>query len=332
VIRVLIVADARPNRLVEPQWSLLARWLPREPFELHLCELGAPRTAATPDAGNFATASYIPWRGSLDAIALWRLRQLIQRLRPDVVHCWTSRSHGALSLIVRQSGARLIHSVGVSGAASGSSETVAPCVELPHVGPIDHAPFRRELGIPPDAHVLLTAGETLPGERTRDVIWACDLLKCVRNDYRLIVLADGPFRRRLERFVDQCQLNDLVRFAGPGLSLSTAVQHSQVFLTASLQPANELLLAAMAAECAVIATDLPQHRALITPAVTGILAQPRDRAGLARLIQKLLDNPELRGSVGKAARASVAERYSPSRLAAEFATVYQRAGDRGRHG
>lgn len=353
MIRILLLADSRPNRLVEPQWSLLARWLPRESFELHLCRVGLVDPIPVPGESSFATRTFIRCRGSFDALALWRLWQLGARLQPDVVDCWEPSSGLALALVARQSRGRLIHTAGegntsaqnlsflsrrlggktcrvLTTAGAAVSErpgepngvTRAPLsVEPVHSGGTDRESLCRQLNVPRDVHLLLTAGETLPFERTRDVIWACDLLKCIRNDYRLIILAHGPFRGRLERFVDQCQLNDLVRFAGPAHDLPTIARHAEVFLTASLHPATQLLLTAMAAGSAVVATDLPEHQTLITPGNTGFLAPPRDRAAFARLIRRLLENPQLRSSIGEAGR-NTAQHYEPRLMAARYGDIY----------
>jgi glycosyltransferase involved in cell wall biosynthesis len=316
-----------------------------------------------PDESSFTTSTFIRCRGSFDALALWPIWQLGVRLQPDIVDCWKPSGGLASALLARQSGRRLIHTVDGNSqvpralpfisqrlpaktcqvvttageaiheqAGEANGVTRVPLgVEIERSSAIDRESLCRQLNVPSDAHLLVTAGETLPFERTRDVIWACDLLKCIRNDYRLIVMAHGPFRRRLERFVEQCQLNDLVRFASPALDLPTVAWHAEVFLTASLQPATELLLTAMAAGSAVVATDLPAHQTLITPGNNGFLAPARDRAAFARLIRKLLENPELRASIGEAGRKT-AQHFEPRLMAARYASVYQEMASRSTEG
>jgi glycosyltransferase involved in cell wall biosynthesis len=202
---------------------------------------------------------------------------------------------------------------------------IAPAVDVSQDKPISRAEICRELGVHAGARLLVAAGSGRPAERMKDLIWASDLLKCVRDDFRLALLVPEPARRGLQRFVDQCEINDLVRFAPSSLNFRQVAPHAEVFLTASLSPATELLVVAMAAGSAVVATNLLQHRGLVISGETGLLVQPRDRAGFARITRKMLDETPHRAAMAEAARREVIGHHSATRLADEYAKVYQRA-------
>ena len=89
----------------------------------------------------------------------------------------------------------------------------------------------------------------------------------------------------------------------------------------------------MAAGRAIVATDLPAIREVLTHDVNGILVMPGDAAALAAGIRRLEEDPALRDRLATAARASVAE-YSWSRRAerldALFTDVVNAKGPAGR--
>ena len=67
---------------------LLARGLPRERFDVHVCALtrGGPLAASLQEAGIHAHLIGKRWK--LDPLALARLKKHIERLRPDLIHTW----------------------------------------------------------------------------------------------------------------------------------------------------------------------------------------------------------------------------------------------------
>ncbi len=86
------------------------------------------------------------------------------------------------------------------------------------------------------------------------------------------------------------------------------------------------ILESMAAGVPVVASDLPAVRELITDGEHGRLVAP-DRPGeLARAIRVLLDHPEQRARMGRAARAHVAEHLSWDASVAQLRAVYSAHG------
>jgi glycosyltransferase involved in cell wall biosynthesis len=69
------------------------------------------------------------------------------------------------------------------------------------------------------------------------------------------------------------------------------------------------LLEAMSLECAIVASDTAPVREVITYEETGLLVDFFDKEGLCKSICELLDNPEKRKRLGKAARELVITQY-----------------------
>ena len=65
------------------------------------------------------------------------------------------------------------------------------------------------LGLPPEAHILLAAGDFTPGDGMRMAVWAFDVLKYVAPHLHLILVGDGPERERVLRFAWSLGADDL---------------------------------------------------------------------------------------------------------------------------
>jgi glycosyltransferase involved in cell wall biosynthesis len=72
----------------------------------------------------------------------------------------------------------------------------------------------------------------------------------------------------------------------------------------------------------LIATDMPGCREVIQDGINGLLVPPNDPARLAGAIEKLLENSELRSSMGQAGRQMVIEKFSNQRIVEETLRLY----------
>jgi glycosyltransferase involved in cell wall biosynthesis len=82
-----------------------------------------------------------------------------------------------------------------------------------------------------------------------------------------------------------------------------------VVIPSSYEGSPLVLLEAMAAGRAVVASDIPGIREALEPAAAGVLVPPRDAATLAAAIEALVDDEPRRAELGRRAREVAAERY-----------------------
>lgn len=83
------------------------------------------------------------------------------------------------------------------------------------------------------------------------------------------------------------------------------------------------LLEAMACGKACIATDVPGSRDIIEDGVSGLLVEPENAIALAEAIQRLIDDPELRDRIGKAARLRIEKHFSIEKEVAAHEQLYE---------
>ena len=83
------------------------------------------------------------------------------------------------------------------------------------------------------------------------------------------------------------------------------------------------LLEAAASSCAIVASDIPGCRELVTPGETGWLAPVRDARGLAAALEQAIERPDLRARFGAAARRRVELDFSVALLAEQTIALYR---------
>jgi len=170
-----------------------------------------------------------------------------------------------------------------------------------------------EMGIPGEKihvvpHFLQPPAEPLPANPAGDVLFVgrlseekgCRLLlqawKSVNAKGRnLVIMGEGPERIYLERYARENHLSNVLftGFIKPDKQL-TILRSSAFVVTPSIweEPFGMVVLEAWANRRPVVATRIGALAELITPGLTGLLAQAGDAQDLARQISSLIAQPE----------------------------------------
>ena len=130
----------------------------------------------------------------------------------------------------------------------------------------------------------------------------------------LVILGDGPERPALERRAAELGVPERVRFLGAGtrddvIALFRAADAALV--TSAWENLPHTLLEALAAGTPVIATRVGGIPEVVRDGENGLLVPPRDVAGIAAAIERLVRDDALRASVAAAAAPSVEELAEP---------------------
>jgi phosphatidyl-myo-inositol alpha-mannosyltransferase len=270
----------------------------------------------------------VPWAG-------------LASLRADVApvvatfHAW-SHSHRAYALarpLGRSILARTAAAVAVSDAAAGYH---AAALGVPRgrftVVPngVDVARFAgaellEEL-VADGRPTLLFVGRLERRKGLEPMIRAFTLLEAKRPDLRLLVVGDGPERHRCEQLLPT-RLRADVRFLGRVGQDELPRYYASCDLYVSPALGGEsfgiVLLEAMAAGTAIVASDIPGYRSVARDEVHGRLVAPGDPRALADAIRALLDDPSRRAAMAAEGRRTV-EGYDWPVVAARLRSIYSR--------
>jgi D-inositol-3-phosphate glycosyltransferase len=134
-----------------------------------------------------------------------------------------------------------------------------------------------------------------------------------------------PYARKLNALAHACQVGDRVRLVGavPAHEMPAWYRSADVLAaTPWYEPFGLTVLEAMACGVPVVATAVGGLVDTVVDGVTGELVAPRDPAGLARALRRLLADETRRISYGAAACDRAVQSYSWPRIARRLAAVY----------
>ena len=144
---------------------------------------------------------------------------------------------------------------------------------------------------------------------------------------KLLIVGDGPLRDELAEKTREYGLVDRVLFLGPippNKLPPIYVASDIAVLPSAYEGLSRMLLEAMACEKAVVASDIPANRELITDGQDGFLVAPLAPSSLKEAIVRLALNDGLRESLGKKAREKISSGYSASYRISRILDVYQK--------
>jgi glycosyltransferase involved in cell wall biosynthesis len=141
--------------------------------------------------------------------------------------------------------------------------------------------------------------------------------------FRLWIAGDGPSWPELLRLIGQLGLSEQVRLLGPVSDMSALLQQARTFVAPSSdQDAPSAVLAAMAIGLPVVATNAGSVPEIVVDGVSGLLAQPRDPAGLASALVRLQKSDMEAGRMGAHGRCRVEEHFDVRSMVAAYEDLY----------
>jgi N-acetyl-alpha-D-glucosaminyl L-malate synthase BshA len=206
---------------------------------------------------------------------------------------------------------------------------IANCVDTDHFTPLASRDPHHFDAYFPDATrtenvpTLLHVSNFRPVKRTRDLI---DVLSVVnaRTRARLVLVGDGPEREACEQRARALGLRDAVSFLGARPHISTYLQHADAFLLTSQSESFGLAaLEALSSGVPVLGYRVGGLPTVVSEDV-GQLVEPFDVEALARAVSNVLDNPVLRNTLARAARARALATFSMQPALERYEQLFER--------
>jgi PEP-CTERM/exosortase A-associated glycosyltransferase len=214
---------------------------------------------------------------------------------------------------------------------AGRSVAVTPNGVDPDVfRPLEPQPEWQRQWNPGGKQVIAYVGSFQPYEGLDILVKAMRLIAARRDRVHLLIVGDGPERSGLEALVVKERLQTHMKFVGrlphnrvkeiyavADLLVYPRVATLTTQLTTPLKP-----LEAMSMRKAVIASDLPAIRELVSDQVTGVLFEPGNSEDLAEKALKLLSDPALRIRLGSEGRCMVLKERRWDSSVARYKPIY----------
>ncbi len=226
--------------------------------------------------------------------------------------------------------------INLYGAHPGRVEVVHPGVDLATFRPLDRTAVRRELGLPPEALVLMFAGRIQPLKAPDVLLRAVAVLLERAPELRsrvVVPVVGGPSGSGLERptalagLARHLGIGDVVRFVPPVAQHELAKWYAAATVVA-VPSYNESfgLVAVEAQACAtpVVAAAVGGLTTVVSDGVSGLLLDDHAPESWAGALRRIVDEPALLDRLRVGALAHAKE-FSWEATAAGTLDVYERA-------
>jgi glycosyltransferase involved in cell wall biosynthesis len=143
--------------------------------------------------------------------------------------------------------------------------------------------------------------------------------------FEALIVGDGPDRPDVEAEIRSLGLEERVRLAGERNDVPALLADSDLFVLSSRSEGLPVTaLEAMAAELPVVASDVGGLRELVADGETGILVPPDDIPALAAALGRLVEDRELRRTLGAAGRARAEALFDLAEFRQAHVELYER--------
>jgi len=156
------------------------------------------------------------------------------------------------------------------------------------------------------------------------LIEAVSILKNKMNDFVVLIIGDGPERKKLEKLTYENGVEDVICFLGYKEKAWQYMQEFDLFVLPSLwEGFPNVIIEAMAQNVLVVATRVGGVPELIKDNETGFLVKPRDGKALAERINYVLNLPEKeKKKIEENARRVVKKEFSIEKMLKEYEKLY----------
>ncbi len=320
------------------------------------CPLGSDVARAAAAAG--LPVEPLVMKGDLDLGLVRRLRRLIARERPDILHLHSRRGadlFGGLAgrlaglpvvvsrrvdnpeptLLVRAKYRLYDRVVTISeaifrvlrdeGVPANKLVCVHSAVEPDGPGAVcDREAFAGRFGLDRHAPVLAVIAQLIPRKGHRFLLDAMPRLLESHPGLRLVLFGKGPLEQALRGQVRLLGIEEAVVFAGFEDDLPQLLGCIDVVVhPATREGLGVSLLQAASAGVPIAASRAGGIPEIVRHGVNGLLFEPGDGAGLVEAVERLLADRELASRMGEAGRRLVATEFSVDRMVEGNLAVYR---------
>lgn len=188
------------------------------------------------------------------------------------------------------------------------------------------AKIRHELGIPPEAYLLITTSRLVEKNGVDIVLRAmARLLEGVRSKTHFLVVGGGPLEGSLKREAETLGIADHVHFIGEKSNeeLPNLYGAADAFIRPSRSEGLGIsFIEAMAAGLPVIGTRVGGIPDVIEDGETGLMAEPENAADVAKKIERLQQDPQFAKSIAEAGLRRAKDHFTWSAVTGAYQRLF----------
>jgi glycosyltransferase involved in cell wall biosynthesis len=184
---------------------------------------------------------------------------------------------------------------------------------------------RDDLGLPPQAHVLVHVARFQPQKNQAATLQAVRSLRETVGDVRAVFAGDGPERPAVERLARELGVEDAVLFLGRRPDVPALLALADVMVLPSLAEAMPMtIIESMAVGTPVVATDVGDVGDVISQTGGGLCVAAGDQEAFTAACLRVLTDDTLRRSLAERALAA-SDEYDSDLMARRYEAVFEAA-------
>lgn len=183
--------------------------------------------------------------------------------------------------------------------------------------------INHELGIYPARPLVGTVARLHRQKGLSYLIRAAKMISPRCPEVRVVIVGEGPERKKLERLIKKSELSESVFLLGERNDAAVILSAFDIFVLPSLwEGLPYALIEAGAYGKAVVASDVEGIREIVEDGETGVLVEPKNSHALAEAILRVQLDDGFRSEIGENLRKAVLPRYTLSRMVQQTQDLY----------
>ncbi len=200
------------------------------------------------------------------------------------------------------------------------------------LGPFDRESARQNLletaaqggaSMEPQTCLIGTVARLEPSYRLKDLIWAIDLLCCVRDDVHLFVFGSGSEAGNLKRFGATTASQQHVHFIPTDRSTANDLAALDVYWNAQIEsPLQAAMLTAMSLGIPTVSVKAPETEQAILSLTTALGTNYGARDEFARWTKYLLEQPDSAKQIASQGQTHVEQQFPIAAMNEAYRSLY----------
>ncbi len=170
--------------------------------------------------------------------------------------------------------------------------------------------------------VMMMVARFAPPKNQKDLLASLPMIRA--HKWHLVLVGDGPTRKKTEEFAGSLGLEGKVHFAGNKADIACILRSAHIFVLISDYEGLPLsILEAMRGGLPIIASDVGGVKELVEDGLNGYLIRKGNRKDLADKLDRLLKDAELRKKMGQESRRLYEEHFTYEEMYRKTLSVYE---------